>query len=272
MKILVKFMAVAAVGMFIPAVGAATTASASGPTITVSVTPNPLVETGSSDVNAVVQVESLPSLAGTSVNISSIQLQNTCAAVYFYSIASGTLRSGNPITVKLDNEGNATVLLSGTECDPGNQVIEADLATTPYWSATTKLHVEAPKDTTRGVFADPRTEVETGTSGEGGNSDVYAVFYAETYSVYAESKVEIEASELVDRCGGGSWWYTNVGSYHDSLTATAVLDDNGNAVFDFVGISCAAGTSTIIADVESGLHPTYTNKFTVQSPRRTIAN
>jgi hypothetical protein len=272
MKILVKFMAVAAVGMFLPAVGAATAASAAGPTIRVLVTPNPLVETGSSQINAVVQVEAIPSLAGASVNISSIQLQNTCVSVSFFSIASGTLRSANPITVKLDNEGNATVLLSGNECDPGNQVIEADLAATPFWSATTKLHVESPGDTTRGVFADPRTEVETGTSGEGGDSDVYAVFYAETYSVYAESKVEIEASELVDRCGGGSWWYTNVSTYHDSLTATAVLDDNGNAVFDFVGISCAAGTSTIIADVEAGLHPTYTNKFTVLNPKRTIPN
>jgi hypothetical protein len=119
MKIFIKFVALAAIGMSLPVVGVATAASASTPKITVSVSPNPLVETGSSDVNAVVQVETLPGLAGASIYISSIQLQNTCTSVDFSSVASGSLTSGNPIKVTVDNEGNATVLLSGQECSPG---------------------------------------------------------------------------------------------------------------------------------------------------------
>src|ERR1700722_12779711 len=46
--------------------------------ITVEVDPNPLVETGQSEVHAVVQVETLPNFAGDTVNIDSSQLDASC--------------------------------------------------------------------------------------------------------------------------------------------------------------------------------------------------
>ena len=48
------------------------------------------------------------------------------------------------------------------------------------------------------------------------------------------------------------------------------LDDDGNAVFVFGGVSCAAGTSEVIADVLAGTHQTYVSEFTVLPPAPTI--
>jgi hypothetical protein len=52
--------------------------------------------------------------------------------------------------------------------------------------------------------------------------------------------------------------------------ATTTLDDDGNAVFIFEGVSCAAGTWDVIADVDAGDHPTYVSTFTVSPPAPTI--
>jgi len=276
MKLLTRLVVATAACMLVPIGGVAGVAAAAvhgkSPKIEVTATPNALIETGESEVHAVVQVEALAGYAGDSVNVSSIQLTNSCEYVTFTSIASGVDEpaTGNPITVTLDNEGNATVTVDAWECAPGNDLIEADLTSTPYLTATTKLVVKSPHNTPHGVTAYPSKEVETGTSGEGGNSDVYAVFEVETSSKYAEQTVEIQSDELVDRCGAGSYWTSNDGTSADSTTATATLDDNGAAVFDFFGASCASGRSTIIADVEAGLHPTYTTSFKVLSPRPTI--
>jgi hypothetical protein len=273
MKILIRFVVVVAAATIVPLAGiaTATSAGAATPKILVSVTPNPLIEVGASTVNAVVQVAALPGFAGDSVNISSIDLTNSCASVAFESIAGGIPpTASNPISVVLDNDGNATVEVNAVGCAPGSDVIEADLVSVPFKTATTTLIVHGPANTPHGVIAYPSKEVETGTSGEGGNSDVYAVFYAETGSKYAEQTVEIQSNELVDRCGLGSEWVTNDGTFTDSTTAVATLDDNGNATFTFFGASCAKGTSTVIADVEAGLHPKYMTTFRVKSPHSTI--
>ena len=57
------------------------------PLITVTVDPNPLVETGQSEVHAVVQVETSPSFAGDKVNIDSSQLEASCQTLTFKSVA-----------------------------------------------------------------------------------------------------------------------------------------------------------------------------------------
>ena len=106
---------------------------------------------------------------------------------------------------------------------------------------------------------------------------MYAVFFVEAPSVYAEQYVEIQANELVDRCGQGSYWVSNQGMSEtdgtvtgSSATWTAQLDDNGNAVFGFFGASCASGTSTVLADVEAGLHPSYSDLIKILSPRNVV--
>lgn len=261
-----------------------------GPTTTapmaVQVDPNPLVETGQSYVYATVQVETSASFAGDPVDISSPQLSAVCeGAVVFTAIGASP---GQSITVTLDDDGNATVVVVGENCAPGASVIEADLAVAPYDTALTTLDAEPPVVTTPGVTGYPQTsgtvtggEVETGDTGSlFGGSYVYGVFYVETDPVYAEQTVEISSPELQARCGA-EWVFSPLLTGTSSLgtgstvispntTASTTLDDDGNAVFVFAGASCAAGSSEVIADVEAGTHQTDVTSFSILPPQPTI--
>jgi uncharacterized repeat protein (TIGR01451 family) len=178
--------------------------------------------------------------------------------------------------VVLDDDGNVTVVVEGAPCAPGTDLVEADLTVAPYLTATTVLDVEPPQVTPAGVSAYPSTEVETGNSATSGNSDVYTVFYVETSPVYAEQPVTITSPQLDARCGQGWRWEAGTGAVitqaSGTKVATGTLDDDGNATFVFKGASCAAGDSTVIADVDAGTHPTYTTTFTIGAPVETLAS
>jgi len=249
----------------------------SGPNIIVTIAPNPLIETGTSEIHAVVQVEALPAFAGDPVFIYSQQLNNSCSSVEYYSSASGTISAelGSSATVILDDDGNASVELSANNCAPGSSVFEADLVKAPYYTATTTLVANPPVPTTAGVTGYPNPEVETGDTSSGpngpsGNSDVYAVFYVEDNPVYAESTVEISSAQLQNRCGLGETWTAGNDGTGNGTGATTTLDDDGNAVFIFEGASCAAGNSTVIADVNAGTHDTFTTTYTISPPVPTV--
>jgi hypothetical protein len=246
--------------------------------ITVQVDPNPLVETGQSLVAATIQVETSPSFAGDAVNIDSSQLAAACADVYYQTLQ---LANGgeDDIQVILDDDGNVTVLVVGHDCAPGTSVVEADLMVAPFYTALTTLYAEPPVVTPTGLTGYPTTsgtvttgEVETGDTTASGDSDVYAVFYVETNPVYAEQNAEISSAQLEDRCITGSQWYavTPTGLLDASTGAISQIDDDGNVVFLFVGSSCAAGSSQVIADVLAGTHPTYTTTFNIDPPQPTI--
>ncbi len=254
------------------------TGGASPAPITVQVDPNPLVETGQSYVAATIQVETSPSFAGDAVNIDSSQLEAACADVYYRTL-QGPVGGEDDIQVILDDDGNVTVLVVGYDCAPGTSVVEADLMVAPFYTALTTLHAEPPVVTPTGLTGYPTTsgtvttgEVETGDTNASGDSDVYAVFYVETNPVYAEQDAEISSAQLEDRCITGSQWYaiTPTGVHDASAGAISQIDDDGNVVFLFVGSSCAAGSSQVIADVLAGTHPTYTTTFNINPPQPTI--
>jgi hypothetical protein len=259
-------------------------AAADPPTILVTASPNPLVEFGPSFVAAVIQVETSPSLAGDVVNVSSSQLEASCGgSIFFYPLAAGfpIVQSVDNVNLVLDDDGNASILMEGFGCAPGSSVVEADLTSAPYYTALTTLVANPPVITPAGVTGYPNPEVETGDTltginGPSGDSDVYAVFYVEDSPVYAEQKVEIGASQLEASCGGGwNWSVPLVSSLNGTgvnlaTEPTGTLDDDGNAVFTFQGISCAAGTYDVIADVEAGAHDTFTMAYTVNPPAPTI--
>jgi hypothetical protein len=268
------------------AAGGGATGGAS-PQITVTADPNPLVETGQSEVHTIIQVETLPSFAGDAVTISSQQLVSSCEpdSVFFDTVRTGEEVGGmDSITVILDDDGNATVGLQGYNCAPGSSVIEADLDVAPYLTALTTLIANPPVVTAPGLTGYPNNEVETGDTGNtamapapnnaSGDSDVYAVFYVEDSPVYAEQNVEISSGQLEARCGDDQWdWFPgNNGDpdFGDTPAATTTLDDDGNAVFVFKGISCAAGSSQVIADVLAGTHDTFTFEYTIDPPAPTI--
>ncbi len=267
------------------------------PLITVTVDPNPLVETGQSEIWGVVQVETSPSFAGDKVNIDSSQLEASCHTLDFSSIALSPTPpltiSPNRIDAVLDNDGNATVYVVGLDCAPGTSVVEADLEVAPFYTALTTLVANPPAVTPEGVTGYPQiggvaSEVETGDTSASGDSDVYAVFYVETNPVYAEQQVEIDSTQLEGRCLRGWGWtagnqggvgvitvppnpsFLSPGGVNTGAKVNTFLDDDGNAVFAFGGVSCAAGTSEVIADVLAGTHPTYVSEFTVLPPAPTI--
>jgi len=242
--------------------------------IYMTASPNPLVETGQSEIYAVIRIETSPSYAGDDLLLSSSQLEDTCTGGFgFGSIATGTLNSGSSIKIALDDDGNATAVVAGQDCAPGSSVIEADLTTAPYLTALTTLVANPPVVTPEGITPSPSPEVETGDTSASGFSDVYAVFFVETNPVYAEQPVEISSAQLEGRCGEGWSWFAGNGgtpasgtSVNQGAPAQTTLDDDGNAVFVFAGASCAAGDSEVIADVLAGTHPTYTTTYTISPP------
>jgi len=266
------------------------------PLITVTVDPNPLVETGASEVHAVIQVETSPSFAGDLVNIDSSQLSASCQGVRYENLqglsdVSAPNENSDRIDAVLDNDGNATVVVEGWDCAPGTSVVEADLEVAPFYTALTTLVALPPAVTPEGVTGYPQIagtaqEVETGDTSMSGDSNVYAVFYVETNPVYAEQTVEISSSQLEGRCILGWRWEpgnpTGIGvgpGYSGDLWGQGVntgtrpsttLDDDGNATFTFKGTSCASGPSQVIADVLAGTHQTYVTTFTVDPPAPTI--
>jgi hypothetical protein len=243
------------------------------PTITVTVDPNgtsSLVETGNSEIYAVVQVETSPSLSDAIVDINSQQLANSCGgAILFGSLQPTAVYTSDSVDVAVDADGNATVSLYGIDCAPGSDLIEADLVAAPYYTAIGTLNVGPPNVTPAGVTGFPADEVEVGNTGPTGTSDVYSVFYLETDPVYAELNVEIDSPQLFDRCLGGITWISNQGS-SSTFVASATLDNDGNAVFAFTGAGCAPGNSTVNGEVDAGSHPSYSTVYTIDGPTPTI--
>jgi len=242
--------------------------------LAVTVSPNPLVETGRSEVYAVVQVEACASYANDAVEIQSTQLAAVCkGGILFGSLQPAPVLGLNSIRVVLDNDGNATVDVYGADCAPGKSLITADLTAAPYLTAMTTLDALPPGVTPTGVVGYPADEVETGDNPAiNGLSDVYAVFYVETSPVYAEHTAEIDSQQLASRCLGGITWQSDlngVTTFSTGPTATATIDNDGNAVFLFTGKGCAAGDSSVIAEIEAGLGPTYNSTYTIDPPQVT---
>jgi hypothetical protein len=251
--------------------------------IQVTVSPNPIIETGVSEIHAIVQVEAQVAFAGDPVFIYSQQLINSCQSVEFLVNQPGpvpkivpppppalSVPQGQSATVDLDNDGNATVELDAYECAPGPSLLEAELVAAPYYTATTTIQALPPNVTQAGLTASPNPEVETG-DGTLTGSNVYAVFYFEDNPVYAETPVEISSAQLTNRCLGGHDWAAGNDGTGSPTGATTTLDNDGNAVFAFQGISCAPGTSTIVGDLEGGTHDTFWTNFTITAPTPTIA-
>lgn len=248
----------------------------STPQITVQIDPTPLVETGESSILATIQVETSAAFAGDPVDISSSQLSESCATTTFFNLqATGP----DNVSVILDDDGNATVLVIGQNCAPGSDLVEADLVKAPYYTAVGSLEASPPTVTSHGLIGYPTTsgivstgEVETGDTPASGESDVYAVFYVETNPVFAESSVSISSAQLEARCGGGWTWASLAGGPHSTASGTGInmgspargiIDDDGNAVFYFEGSSCAAGPSLVLSGGR-------TTTFTINPPQVTL--
>jgi hypothetical protein len=112
-----------------------------------------------SDVATIVQVEFPPVFAEEPVNINASQLYARCheyrKLAFVEMTESGPELVAGPerspveeITVWLDNDGNAfVVLLGGPSCAAGTSLIEASLENAPYTTYTTDFTIEPPRPT-----------------------------------------------------------------------------------------------------------------------------
>ena len=112
------------------------------------------------------------------------------------------------------------------------------------------------------VTVTPDPVIETGAS------DIYVIIALSTDPVYAEQTVEI-VSALDNRCGQGVTWITDQGTSSGS-TASATIDDDGNAVATVFGASCAPGPVQVTVNVHGGTDPTDTTTFTIDPPQSII--
>ena len=108
-----------------------------------------------SDVATIVQVEFSPVFAEEPVNIDFAQLEARCkvcpyteAIVMGYNGYPYTAEKVSDVTVNLDNDGNAFVVLVGNaSCAAGTSLIEASLEEAPYTTYTTDFTIEPPQPT-----------------------------------------------------------------------------------------------------------------------------
>ena len=198
--------------------GGGATGSGSAPNIIVSVAPNPVQEVGTSEVDVIVQVSAQPIFANQMVDISSQQLFLDCFTLAWFSSADGItsdlLGTNAGVTgVLLDNDGNATVELQGEDCAQGQDLVEADLAASPYTTATATLRAVPPGITAEPtITAFPNPEVETGDGAPGNaESQVYTEFLIEENPVYAEQTVEVTSAQLTNRCELGTALWSSTG-------------------------------------------------------------
>jgi hypothetical protein len=252
------------------------------PNIIVTVSPDPVQEVGTSEVDFVVQVEALAIFANQTVDISSQQLFLDCASLTWRSSADDTpsdlIGTGAGVTgVLLDNDGNATVEVQGEDCAPGSDLVEADLGKAPYTTAIATLTATPPEVTAYPTITGaPNPEVETGDGAPGNaESQVYANFLIEENPVYAEQIVDVTSAQLTNRCEPGTTLWSSTpgvgggGTTIGTTGVTAVLDNDGNADVTFEGISCASGPSLIDAELVGGTHDTFTTTYVINPPQVT---
>ena len=181
-------------------------------------------------------------------------------------------QAGSGYTVELDNDGNATAVISGGPgCAAGESLISAHMEQAPYTTVTTAFTVLPPRPTPPGVIASPKEAVENETT-----SSFATVIQVEFPAVFAEAYVNINAEQLFARChvpprlvwlGEGG---TKIGEGTGSVDGVQ-LDNDGNAfVVVLGGGSCASGTSEIEASLESAPYTTYTTNFTILPPQPTL--
>lgn len=283
---------------------ASTTSGGGGSDPSLTVAPSPLIETGQSEVEAVVEFLD-PAAADAQVEISSPQLSGSCMGGITFKdlqgVAAGPtitpVTSANTVVLTLDDEGRADAVVSGTICAPGIDTFEGSLVKSPFTSEFFTLTVSPPGVTPAGVTAAPSSEIATGDTPASGDSDVYAVFYVEGDPVWAEQEAEISDTQLESSCLDGWIWEpgnqnlpggktsgnisgnpSNTGTAPPNLPNTSTdepfttIDNDGNSVFVFMGISCAP-SSTLVppgseADAEVafnlvGNHPSYMGSFVV---------
>ena len=136
------------------------------------VDPNPLVETGQSEIHAVIEVETFPAFAGDAVNIDSSQLVSSCDPPLRDSsaAASGTPVEPRPAAPPGPRRRRQRHRGRGRHrLRPGDRRGRGRPRSGPVLTASTTLVASPPVPTTAGLTGYPNPEVETGDTTGGIN-------------------------------------------------------------------------------------------------------
>jgi hypothetical protein len=116
----------------------------SPPATNITVSPNPVVETGGSDVYVVISVATDPVYAEQTVEIVS-GLSNRCGQGVTWITDLGTF-TGSTAVATIDDDGNAAVTALGGSCAAGTVPVIADVeaGTDPTYTASFTIDAPAP--------------------------------------------------------------------------------------------------------------------------------
>jgi hypothetical protein len=115
------------------------------PTTNITVSPNPVVETGDSDVYAVISVATDPVYAEQTVEIVS-GLNSRCGGSITWITDQGSF-SGSAASATIDDDGNATFSFFGASCAPGTVQLTADVEAGTDPTYTTTFTIDPPTPT-----------------------------------------------------------------------------------------------------------------------------
>jgi hypothetical protein len=115
------------------------------PATNITVSPNPVVETGDSDVYAVISVATNPVYAEQTVEIVS-GLNNRCRGGITWITNQGSF-SGSIASATIDDDGNASFSFFGASCAPGSVQLTADVEAGNDPTYTTTFTIDPPTPT-----------------------------------------------------------------------------------------------------------------------------
>ncbi len=227
-----------------------------------------------SSIADVVEVECEPVYAEQTVKIAATELYSRCAGRLTWTAIGNAANPYKPVAgssigkVKLDDDGNATVVLwGGPSCAAGESTISVHMEQAPGESTATMFTVLAPKITPPGVWAFPASNVEVGNY-----SNAATIIGVEFSPKYSEHNVIISDEQLYSHCERHLQWLGEDGEQlGKGEEAKVELDNDGNGyVIALGGPSCAAGETEVEASLEKAPYTTYESTYTVLPPEVTI--
>lgn len=245
-----------------------------------------------SSVADIIEVECLEEYAGAKVKVADQELWERCKNAAGEHLVSWTVPPATPAEFAdtspeaegvLDNDGNVTFVVWGTNCAKGGTLVTADLEAGKHPTVFTEFEVTAPKPTPEGVYVYPAVEKEPKMAGEGAamdndiNSSTAAIIQVEFSPEFAEEFVNINDRQLFAKCKVGNklvWVGPNEEEFSTGTAEAGIekvkLDNDGNAfVVVIAGESCQAGATLVEASLETAPYTTVWTNLQVLPPEPT---
>lgn len=243
-----------------------------------------------SSVADIIEVECLEEYAGEKVKVADQELWARCKNAAGEHLMSWTVPPATPAEfadtspeaeATLDNDGNATFVVWGTNCAKGETLVTADLEAGKHPTVINTFEVTPPKPTAEGVSVFPAVK-EPKLEGEGAamdndvNSSMAAIIQVEFSPEFSEEFVNINDRQLFAKCKFGNklvWVGPNEEEFATGPEAgieKVQLDNDGNAFVVVIGgESCQAGKTLVEASLETAPYTTVWTDLNVLPPEPT---